>query len=69
MSIAMMGISNEPMVNKRVEDYMRLCYSTSEGLYFNLVDKGVRARKAADTFFNMMEVYPSTKFPILREVF
>lgn len=69
LSVSIMALSSEPHMSMHVKDYRKLCFSTSEGIYLNVVDNGQKADRVAARFFSTMEVYPSTKVPILREFF
>ena len=68
MSISVMGLSSEPFESDYMKDYQRLCYSTSEGIYLNMVDKGERGNRAATRFLSAMDVYPTARIPIMKEV-
>ena len=69
LSISVLGLSDEPLVDENSHDYDSLCKMTKEGLYLNIVDKGLKADWLAQTFFSLMEVYPSTNYPIVKEFF
>ena len=70
LSISIMGLSDEPLHHEHVKDYRRLCISTREGMYLNIVDKDAqKVDDLVEKFFGSMQVYPVEKFPILREFF
>ena len=43
LSISVLGLSDEPLTDENSHDYYSLCRMTKEGLYLNIVDKGLRA--------------------------
>ena len=43
LSISIMGLSDSPLIDENVKDYHNLCKTTKEGLYVNIVDKGLKA--------------------------
>ena len=67
LSISIMGLSSEPL-NNHMSDYRKLCQATREGMYVNIVNKE-KSDKVAQQFFSTMDVYPSSKLPIMREFF
>ena len=64
-----MALSDEPLDSENVKDYEKVCKLTKEGMFVNIVDKGKKADTVAGNFFNTMEVYPSTSYPIVSEFF
>ena len=38
-----MSLSDVPLIDENVKDYHNLCKTTKEGLYVNIVDKGLKA--------------------------
>ena len=38
-----MSLSDGPLIDENVNDYHNLCKTTKEGLYVNIVDKGLKA--------------------------
>jgi len=68
LSISIMGLSSEAFESENIKDYQKLCYSTTEGMYLNIVDRLQKGDEAANRFLSTMEVYPSEKVPIMKEV-
>lgn len=68
LSISIMGLSNDYFENHNIKDYQKLCLSTSEGTFTNIVDKGEIGNRATKRFMSMMDVYPSEKLPIMKEL-
>ena len=38
-----MALSDKPLIGENVQEYHNLCKTTNEGLYLNIVDKGLKA--------------------------
>ena len=43
LSISIMSLSDVPLIDENANDYNNLCKTTKEGLYVNIVDKGLKA--------------------------
>ena len=67
LSVSIMGLSSDPLRNN-VKDYKKLCLATREGMYVNIVNKE-KSDRVAKQFFSTMDVYPSSKLPIMKEFF
>ena len=66
LSISVMALSTEPLAHSK--EYRALCESTNEGVYVNIVDRN-KADRVTEKFSSTMDVYPSSKIPIMREFF
>ena len=38
-----MAMSNEVLQDENVKEYIQLCNLTKEGIYVNIIDKGIKA--------------------------
>ena len=43
LSISIMAMSNEVLQDENVKEYIQLCNLTKEGIYVNIIDKGIKA--------------------------
>ena len=42
LSVSIMAFGTESLENDIIRDYRKLCYQTSEGLFVNVVDRGLK---------------------------
>lgn len=69
-----MALSADPKT-LHAKDYRQICQLSREGIYCNIVynrenpKERDRVGTLAESFFSRMDVYPSTKKSVIRELF